>query len=825
MTDSGTDLNIGGLSLTAGNLNFTLTQDTGNLTTSGAIDINSGNLSVVTTDGSQTYSNTIDANDVTLDANGQNSDLTFNAAITTVSGGTVTLTADDSILFTTASSDITSLGAGNLSITANTATTNGDSGDLITMVNGVEISSGSGTLTLTSTGANSGDITIGRLLSSNAASSAITVTAGLGAVLDGNTTAQNFVITGSGGVVIDAATGVGTSGDSLELTAGSVDVDNTTSGGIFLTEVDNINIVKLNSSSANGDITVSAAGTINITVDGAIAAGSGNVALTASAGSIEDTAGTGNAKITTTGTISLTASAGVGQSAVLEIASSSNLTVDSNQSIQISSSTALTDLTLTVNPSVLTDATYSIAATNFSTFTLTDNGANVELGQVALSSGSLNLSLTTDSGNLDIGTAGTVNTGTSGNLTIVSAGNISDTNALTVTGTSSFTVTGTNTITLDNTSNAFSGAITLASGTGAVQLIDSTATSLAASTLGGALTITSSGTITQTGILNVTGNSSFTTNVNNQAITLSNPGNNFGGTVAFTTQGTTGNVTIDNGSTNLQLAASTIQGTFSARSGGTITQTVALIIDSTASFQTDVDDRAITLSDTGNAIAGAVTFTTQTTASHLGNVTIDNGTTALAIQGNIAGNLVVTAGAAITDSGALTVSATSSFTIDAGSNNITLGTANLADTITVSTTGTSDFTLDNTTTNVDLGTLGVTGNLSVTTGGTIIDSGVLTVTGTSAFTTDVNNQTITLNSATNQFGGAVTLTTQGSTANVIIDGGTTALAIQGNVAGNLAVTAGATITDSAALTVSGTSSFTTDVNDQSITLNNANALT
>ena len=97
------------------------------------------------------------------------------------------------------------------------------------------------------------------------------------------------------------------------------------------------------------------------------------------------------------------------------------------------------------------------------------------------------------------------------------------------------------------------------------------------------------------------------------------------------------------------------------------------------------------------------------------------------------GNLVATSGAAITDSAALTVSGTSSFTTDVGNNSITLDTSALTGAVSFTTTGTGDVTLDNGTTAVNLGTVSVGQNLAVTSGEVITDSGVITVGGTSSF--------------------------------------------------------------------------------------------
>ncbi len=669
LTDSGTDLNIGGLSLAAGNLNFTLTQDTGNLTTSGAIDINSGNFSVTTTAGSQTYSNTIDANNVTLNADGTNSDVNISNVVTTVVGASVTITADDSVQFLTATADIISNGAGNTSITANTATTNGDTGDIISMVGGSLINSGSGTITLTSTGANSGDITLGRLLTGNGTGSAITVTAGLGAVLDGNTTTQNFVAA-SGGVVIDAAAGVGTSGEALELTAASVDIDNTTSGGIFITEVDNINIVNLNSSSGNGDINLSAAGTINLTVDGAIAAGSGNVSLTATAGSIEDTAGTGNAKITTTGSISLIASQGVGQSAVLEIASSSNLTAEANQSIQVASSTTITDLTLTVDPSSTAD-TYTVTDGGNLTLTLTDSGTDVDIGGISLAAGNLNFTLTQDTGNLT----------TSGNIDI-NSGNFS---ATTTAGSQTYSNTiDANDVTLDangtNSDLNINNTITTAAG-GAVTLTADDSVIFAA---GGDITASSAGNVSITANSNNAAGDSFNTvdmadgtviNAGSGTITLTSTGINAGTldvSGLTTTNATNSAVTLntnssitDAGDTNVDVVAA----------NGRVTMTANIGIGSGNALETTVDSLNVSNTVSNNI---AITETNDVTVIQLSN-TVAAGTIDLT---STAGTITVAAGGSgvATTTGALTLTAGTDINVNrsvtTGSGNITLAAVN-----------------------------------------------------------------------------------------------------------------------------------------------------
>jgi len=114
----------------------------------------------------------------------------------------------------------------------------------------------------------------------------------------------------------------------------------------------------------------------------------------------------------------------------------------------------------------------------------------------------------------------------------------------------------------------------------------------------------------------------------------------------------------------------------------------------------------------------------------------------------------------------------------------------------------------------------VGGNLAATaTTGNIVDSGVLTVRGTSSFTTSQNNADITLNTTTNAFTGAITLSTTGSSAHANIDGGTTALNIAASsVGGNLYLRTGNNITDSGTVTVGYGLVATTDDNNGLINL-------
>ena len=110
--------------------------------------------------------------------------------------------------------------------------------------------------------------------------------------------------------------------------------------------------------------------------------------------------------------------------------------------------------------------------------------------------------------------------------------------------------------------------------------------------------------------------------------------------------------------------------------------------------------------------------------------------------------------------------------------------------------------------------------------GNLTQSGVLTVAGTSSFTTSANNATITLTNAGNLLTGAALLNTSGASGNASLTNAKATVLGDVSVGGNLTVTDSVgNLTQSGVLTVGGTSSFTTSASNATITLNNANLLT
>src|SRR5262249_62108443 len=120
----------------------------------------------------------------------------------------------------------------------------------------------------------------------------------------------------------------------------------------------------------------------------------------------------------------------------------------------------------------------------------------------------------------------------------------------------------------------------------------------------------------------------------------------------------------------------------------------------------------------------------------------------------------------------------------------------------------------------------VGGNLTVTdTVGNLTQTGALTVGGTSSFTTSANNATITLTNTGNLLTGAASLNTSGASGNASLTNNKATGLGASNVGGNLTVTdTVGNLTQTGALTVAGTSSFTTSATNATITLTNAGKL-
>jgi len=166
--------------------------------------------------------------------------------------------------------------------------------------------------------------------------------------------------------------------------------------------------------------------------------------------------------------------------------------------------------------------------------------------------------------------------------------------------------------------------------------------------------------------------------------------------------------------------------------------------------------------------------------------TIDGGTTALIIAtSTIDGNLTLTSGHAsgITDTGNVTVAGNLIATTNANSGVINMGTLKVDGTFALTTDGDGNATVVNMDDDIAFAASTVRGDLIATSStGHITDTGILTISGTSTFTTSQNDDDITLD-LVNVLTGAVSLNTSGSGGDALVDNGTTALDIAASTVG------------------------------------------
>ena len=387
-----------------------------------------------------------------------------------------------------------------------------------------------------------------------------------------------------------------------------------------------------------------------------------------------------------------------------------------------------------------------------------------------------------------------------GSLAVTAGGAITQTGVATVPGTSSFTA-GANVITLTQ-NNALTGAVSLSnSGANNVSLTNALATVLGASSVGsGTVAVVSTGAITQNGVFTeAAGTASFSAGAN--AITLGQ-NNDFTGAVSLTNSGAN-NVAVTN-SVALAVGASTVGKNLSLTAGGSITETGAITAaGGTTTLAVTAAGSDILLGSQANNLgvaapvfggvaanirdvslrninAGAI-LPSFAGLTNLRNLTLFFDSAAIALPAltlTSGGNLAVTAGGAITQTGIATVPGTSSFT--AGAHAITLNQANsLTGAVSLSNSGLNNVLLTNGIATA-LGTSGVgTGTFTVTSTGAITETGAVTqalAAGVATFTAGAN--AITLNQA-NSLTGTVVLSNSGANNVSLTNGVATKLGASG----------------------------------------------
>ena len=219
----------------------------------------------------------------------------------------------------------------------------------------------------------------------------------------------------------------------------------------------------------------------------------------------------------------------------------------------------------------------------------------------------------TDANALDLGTSNI-----SGTLNVTTSGAITDSGNVVVTGASTLGAGSGNDITLNSAGNNFS-TLGVTSGRN-VTLVDSNTLDLGASSVSGNLALTTGGAVTQSGALSVAGTTSLTASAANTDIVLNTQANNFAGALSF--GGTLANFRdIGLRNTNAGAAVPTLSGLTNLRN-------LTLTFDSapvnlptlTASGTLNVTTGGA-ITDSGNVV---VTGTTTLAAGAANDITLDS---------------------------------------------------------------------------------------------------------------------------------------------------------------------------------------------------------
>ncbi len=329
-----------------------------------------------------------------------------------------------------------------------------------------------------------------------------------------------------------------------------------------------------------------------------------------------------------------------------------------------------------------------------------------------------------------------------------------------------------------------------------VVLSDANALNLGASTVSGALNVTTGGPIGQSGALSVTG--ATTLSAGSGDITLNNPANNFS-TLAISSGN---NVTLVD-SNALDLGGSTISGALNIATSGPLTQSGPLTVIGTTTLAAGAGNDITLNNPANNFSSAAVASGNNVTLSDINGLNLGAST--------VSGTLNITTGGALTQSGSLAVTGVTTLATGSG-NDITLNNvANDFSSVTVTSANNVNLADANT---LDLGASTVSGTLNVTTNGALTQSGALTVAGTTTLVAGSGND-ITLTNASNDFS-TVTVT---SGRNVALTDASALDLGASTISGILDVSTGGAVTQSGALNVAGNATFAAGASND-ITLSN-----
>jgi filamentous hemagglutinin family protein len=850
---------FGTLALTGNDVSITenAATDLGASTVTGALSITSQGAitdsGAVTVGGTSTFTSTQNNADITLDqvsstgavslnTIGATGNATFtsgigvNLAASTV-GGALTVTATtgniiDSGAVSVGGTSTFTTSAADADITLDTTSvtgtvslnTSGTGGDATLSGNAVNLAASTvgGALDVTATTGNitdSGAISVG-------GNATFTTSAA-----DADITLDTTSVTGSVGLNTN-----GTGGDATFTSSSAVDLAASTIGGALavtaggaITDSGNLNVT--------GDTTLNAGGN-NITLDSANNS-FGTLLLTGNDVSIVENAATDLGASTVTGALSITSQGAITDSGTLAVTGTTTLDAGGNNITLDDAANTFGTLALTGNDvSIVENAATDLGASTVtgalsitSQGAITDSGTLAVTGNTTLDAGGNNITL--DDAANTFGTLALTGNDVSivenaatdlgastitGALAISSQGAITDSGVVTVNGTSSFTSTQNNAdITLDQVSPTGAVSLNTTGATGNATFTSSSAVNLAASTIGGSLTVTSTApagaVITDSGTVTVGGDAAFTTTQTQADITLDTL--DVAGNVAVTTTGNNVDVSLTGvGAPTADISLGNV-----SLSGVGSTFTVAAA-------------DGITINTGTIATTGTQTYNSPVTTAGIATLESSGGT--LDFQSTLAVNADLTLraptisfGAAVTPTGSPTITL-EPFDASANLNVASLGTGQLQDGFGAIVIGRTDGTGT-----VNVGTIGfqdpvtirtsATGAIAVNGALTGTDDASITLSGPTTLSADVitAGQNITFNNATTLGAAGLTISTGTAAAGNILFNSTLAGAGNGLTAtvGSGDITFSDTVTGLGALIAhsAGTTAFNNTVQATSLT--------
>lgn len=389
------------------------------------------------------------------------------------------------------------------------------------------------------------------------------------------------------------------------------------------------------------------------------------------------------------------------------------------------------------NATLTLSAAGSIAVNELISSTNNQLGVTMTATSGSISFGGANGGITSNNGNVSM-TAGTtadyknVTTGTGTLSVTANGGNITDSGANSVGGTTTLSASGAD-IVLDHASNDYNTVVVSTADN--VTLVDIDDIDLGTSTISSDLNVTAGGAVTDSGNLAISGRTTIAAGSGND-ITLDEAGNDFADRVTITSGN---NVTLRD-TNGLTLSTTTVSGDFNVMANGSIVDFGDISVAGTTTLAAGAGNN-ITLNRVGNDFN-----TVQVTSGN--NVTLRDTNGIDLGDSTVSGTFNVKTNGAITDSGTLIITGTTTLAAGAA-NDITLDTPT-NDFSTVGITSANNVTLVDTNT-IDLATSTVSGNLNVTANGAITISGTLTVSGTRSLT-----NTTASSSSPSSSGGATT---------------------------------------------------------------------